>query len=411
MQRAVLIGLFLGFIIISYGVPGLATDAVWSISQAFAFLRGEFFSDQASGFYFPSLGSILVAFWLKIFGITESALKIWYILIRCVSFLMLLRILHQKNKNSFMSVVFCALLIFDPTLHPDRTELVALLVWASGTLLLPENKYKIYIMSMLLWMTHPVAGGAYGIMQVRNLKQWPVLFLPGAILSLFLASTMSIWLQTIFVRLQPESIVTQLSGIKYIWPFQLLGLYVLYRSGGMLSYIKRALLLFIFLVLAGKPYYFFWMQWALWHEWAAVTGLDFKRPLRGSYIFLVSCYVYVVSVFPLLESRYLNAGYAEKYHQSLEFRGKIQRPDFVIPELAVPLWPHLPPVRWVAPEGIVSKLHRSDQGASALASQYIYTSDSVEVCIPPFSYVYYHLWLMPADTVQKGLFIYRARIQ
>lgn len=409
MQRNILIGICCIFLLLKFRIPGLSADSIWSVSQAFAFMRGSFWSDDASGFYMPGLGSVLLTIWFKIFGTTEVTLKLWYIFLKIVSFLFLVKRIRRDQDHSWVPVLLSVLVLFDPYLSPERMETFALFAYMLGDRFIPESRIKIYIMSIILWWAHPVAGLFYGIIQIDSYKKISVLLIPVLLMVFLLGESMRIWLQTLFVRLQPEAMWEQFKALKFILMLQISGGMILYRSGLLRPYFKKFMWVLPILFLAGKPYYFFWVQLLLVLHLAKVPKQFFTgyRSYFLSGIGIIS--IYITTIFPWLETRVLNPDYAEMYQQSVEYRLHMKTPDFSVPELALPFLQKSSPVRLVSVLNIESKLHRAEEGATALTYIKRNRTDTPLDIIPAQNYIQYHLWLLPADTFETGLFLYRAQ--
>jgi hypothetical protein len=170
---------------------------------------------------------------------------------------------------------------------------------------------------------------------------------------------------------------------------------------------KQFLLLFPLLFLAGKPYYMFWLQVLMVFELGKIE-LSSDRWIRFSGLALALLWVYLTVIFPFAETRILNPEYPENYNQGLTLRKQMKVPTFCTPALAVPFLSKPHPTRLVVSYGIPGKIYNSAIGSTALSSELLKGEVPYQECFGPFLFIRYHAWLLPADTISYGLFMYGA---
>lgn len=337
--------LFIGILKIVYFiyVPEYSIDAVWTATGAYANLRGEFWTDSVAGFRFPNLYSYFVSFVLLITGNTNYSLHIWYILLPICFGISIYYLFNKKFQNNTLTNLLISLAFSNDILvSNERPELFCMLFLFVWILMVKDFNYKHSIGLLISFLLHPVTCVFYGLYILMNekvsVKQYLLGGLVFLVLFVFNAESTSLWLQTLYIRIQSEHLFQQINDAKYLLLFQLTVCVVIYSSKNFKKYITQIIPVFIAMLMLGKPYYFAYIN--LFSLLFLYThSIHFSR--IGQYItaivFLLN--VYITVLFPWINHVVLNPNYGafiKRRNDILQGQAKIVKNALLPLDIAIP---------------------------------------------------------------------------
>ncbi len=408
--------LFIGILKIVYFiyVPEYSIDAVWTATGAYANLRGEFWIDSVAGFRFPNVYSYILSIVLLITGNTIYSLPIWYILLPICFGISIYYLFNKKFPNNAPTNLLISLTFStDILVSNERPELFCMLFLFVWILMVKDFNYKQSIGLFVAFLLHPVASVFYGLYILMNekvsVKQYLLGGLVVLVLFVFNAESTSIWLQTLYIRIQPEHLYQQIIDAKYLLLFQIIVCVVIYSSEYFKKYIAQIIPLFTVMLLLGKPYYFAYIN--LFSLLLLYThSIHFSR--IGKYIttFVFLLNVYITMLFPWMNRVVLNPNYGAYIKQRniiLQSQATMGKNALVPVDIAVPYLIEKSQFKVFDPNNLMRTLRKKETFEMAFTTQVenINLSEyTITELQKPIEFTEYSLLLNKSQKIKLGLY-------